>query len=224
MRLNFTHTGSSWYKRRIHCPNGQVNLSRNLRLVRWPKQCSKSVVYGHSFRSLDSKIGWILSDAWNKRRLWSLVMNQKSNIWFELTHFKSSVTHYLAKYWVTLDLKWVIRGRRGTLVVVALAWESTAFRPSNRKIFRAALQYTAPPCPVRTHSALQRACWPYLMTAACNAKLEAFFLSMLRARISHRSENCNGDSWRFVAIRGCLVRGGTSDANRHERCRTAIGT
>ena len=30
--------------------------------------------------------------------------------------------------------------------------------------------------------------------------------------------------WRFVAIRGCLVRGGTSDANRHERCRTAIGT
>ena len=122
-------------------------------------------------------------------------MNQKSNIWFELTHFKSSVTHYLAKYWVTLDLKWVIRGRRGTLVVVALAWESTAFRPSNRKIFRAALQYTAPPCPVRTHSALQRACWPYSMTAACNAKLEAFFLSMLRARISHRSENCNGDSW-----------------------------
>ena len=30
--------------------------------------------------------------------------------------------------------------------------------------------------------------------------------------------------WRFVAIHGFVVRGRTSDANRRERCRTAIGT
>ena len=44
----------------------------------------------------------------------------------------------------------------------------------------------------------------------------------LRCQIIHRSEIFNCDSWRFVAIRGCLVRGRTRDANRREICRTAI--
>ena len=93
----------------------------------------------------------------------------------------------------------MIRGRRGTLVVVALAWESTAFRPGNHKIFRAALQYTAPPCSVRTQCTTAR-----LLTLHNDGRMQreaqSIFLSMLRARISYRSENCNGDSWRFVAV------------------------
>ena len=48
MRLNFTHTRSSWYKRRIHCPNGQVNLSRICFLCVWPKQCSNCYYRGRT--------------------------------------------------------------------------------------------------------------------------------------------------------------------------------
>ena len=57
------------------------------------------------------------------------------NNWFELNLFKTIVTRYLAKYWVTSVLESRARDIRGTLAERSSCVGNDYFRPRNREIF-----------------------------------------------------------------------------------------